>query len=122
MARSSQFYMQAAMLGAQHPIMIALLVMDKELSKVFQTLDAYLRIMYRVRSMRDPFIIQDPYPMSSRYQRRCVGFIHQEVLKLIRKTVTRYVSTKGILSYKCIKNEKLMLQDRYLEQHSKRGS
>jgi len=105
--RSSKFAMQATMLGSQHPTMIALMIMDKELTKVFQTYDSYLRMMYRVKKTHDPTIIQDPYPMSSRYQRRCVAFIHQEVLKLIRKTVTRYVSTTGKLSYKNLQDEML---------------
>jgi hypothetical protein len=79
---------QAKMLGTQFPVMIGLLVMEKELRKVFQTYDNYLQYV------EQPDLLQD-FPMAQRYRRRCVAHVHIQVIKTIQVLVTKGVNANS---------------------------
>jgi hypothetical protein len=80
--------------------MVGLLVMEKELRKVFQTYDNYLQYVEK------PNLLQD-YPMAQRYRRRCVAHVHLQVIKTIQVLVTKGVNTNsGELSQVTVNKQK----------------
>jgi len=96
---------QAKMLGAQYPVMIGLLVMEKELRTVFQTLDNYLKDM-------NSKLREQSYPMAMRYRRRCVANVHMKVIKTIQSLVTRAVTECGNLGKEAV-NKKDVFKSEY---------
>jgi len=98
---------QAKMLGAQYPVMIGLLVMEKELRIVFETLNNYLAYM-------EPKLREQPFPMSMRYRRRCVANVHLKVIKTIQSLVTRGVTNTGDLGKMAVSKKEVFQSEYFL--------
>jgi hypothetical protein len=98
---------QAKMLGAQYPVMIGLLVMEKELKTVFQTLDNYLKDM-------NSKLREQSYPMAMRYRRRCVANVHMKVIKTIQSLVTRAVTECGNLGKEAVNKKEVFKSEYFL--------
>ncbi len=88
---------QAQMLGSQYPVMIGLMILEKELQEVYKSYDNYLQDKMKVLSVLGDTRRTNPYPMADRYRRRCVAAVHMEVIRTIGNLVTRGVSKSGEL-------------------------
>jgi len=88
---------QAQMLGSQYPVMIGLMILEKELQEVYKSYDNYLQDKMKVLLVLGDTRRTNPYPMADRYRRRCVAAVHMEVIRTIGNLVTRGVSKSGEL-------------------------
>ena len=110
-----KFYLQRArMLATQYPVLIGLLVMEKELQQVYTTYDTYLQKKNEVLSMIGDTLKNNPFPMADRYRRRCVAMVQIAIIKAIGNIVTRGLLANGDLSPTVLKKEKIFQSSYFL--------
>ena len=86
---------KAQMLGSQYPVMIGLMILERELQEVYKSYDNYLQDKMKVLSVLGDTRRTNPNPMADRHRRRCVAAVHIEVIRTIGNLVTRGVSMSG---------------------------